>query len=66
MRSDDELILNSRIGYIINDIIIENIHNSDHDISRDPDKNTAGIAAREALKIMNINQGVSLLISKGI
>ena len=47
-------------------IIIEDILNADHDISSDPEKNTAGIAAREAMNLMGISQGVSLVISKGM
>lgn len=49
-----------------NKLIIENILNSDHDISLDPTKNTAGIAAQKALDLLNIKSGVSLEIIKGM
>ena len=49
-----------------NNVIIESIENADHDISKDPAKNTAGIAANEALSMMNVNKGVSLKIIKGL
>ena len=48
------------------DIIIENIYDADIDISKDPTKNTAGIAAREALNLMGLEEGVSLSIWKGL
>ena len=37
-----------------NDLIIEDIQNADHDISTNPLKNTAGIAAQEALNLLKI------------
>ncbi len=49
-----------------NKLIIENISNSDHDISLDPTKNTAGIAAQKALELLDIKSGVSLEIVKGM
>ena len=49
-----------------NNIIIESIINADHNISKDPTKNTAGIAANEALKILNSKQGISIKIIKGL
>ena len=49
-----------------NKLIIENIENSDHDISTDPTKNTAGIAAQDALNQLKIKQGVALNIIKGL
>ena len=47
-------------------IVIEEILNADHDISIDPDKNTAGIAAREVLRLLNVKQGISMRIEKGM
>ena len=49
-----------------NKLIIENIQNADHDISTNPKKNTAGIAAQEALNLLKIKTGVALNISKGL
>ena len=49
-----------------NDLIIEAVLEADHDISTNPDKNTAGIAAKKALELMNITAGVSLTIIKGM
>ena len=49
-----------------NDLIIEDIQNADHDISTNPLKNTAGIAAQAALSLLGIRQGVSLNIIKGM
>ena len=49
-----------------NKLIIENIENADHDISTDPTKNTAGIAAQDALNQLKIKQGVALNIIKGL
>jgi len=49
-----------------NDLIIEAVLEADHDISTNPDKNTAGIAAKKTLKLMNITTGVSLTITKGM
>ena len=43
-----------------NDLIIEAVLEADHDISTNPDKNTAGIAAQEALKLLGIKTGVSV------
>ena len=45
-------------------IVIEEILNADHDISKDPDKNTAGIAAREVLRLLKIKQGIGMRIEK--
>ena len=49
-----------------NDLIIEAVLEADHDISTNPDKNTAGIAAKKALKLMDITTGVALTITKGM
>ena len=49
-----------------NDLIIEAVLEADHDISTNPDKNTAGIAAQKALKLMGITTGVALTITKGM
>lgn len=49
-----------------NEVVIENIFNADHDISNDPDKNTAGIAAKETLRALGIKNGVGLTLTKGI
>jgi len=49
-----------------NDLIIEAVLEADHDISTNPDKNTAGIAAKKALQLMNITTGVALTITKGM
>ena len=49
-----------------NKLIIVNILNSDDDISLDPTKNTAGIAAQKALELLDINSGVSLEKIKGM
>ena len=48
------------------EIIIENIFNSDNDISLNPTKNTAGIAAKKALDLLDIKSGISLQITKGM
>ena len=47
-------------------IIIEEILNADHDITKDPDQNTAGIAAREVLRLLKLNKGVGMRITKGM
>jgi len=47
-------------------IVIEEILNADHEITKDPDKNTAGIAAREVLHLLNIQQGIGMRITKGM
>jgi len=47
-------------------ILIEEILNADHDITKDPDKNTAGIAAREVLNLLKIKQGICMRITKGM
>jgi len=39
---------------------------SDVNLSTDPEKNTAGIAARETLKILEVRGGVELRLEKGI
>ena len=49
-----------------NEVVIENIFNADHDISNDPDKNTAGIAAKETLRALGIKNGVGLILTKGM
>ena len=49
-----------------NEVVIENIFNADHDISNDPDKNTAGIAAKETLRALGIKNGVGLTLTKGM
>jgi len=36
------------------------------ELSKDPDKNTAGIAAQETLKLLGIDQGVDLILHKGL
>ncbi|SDM41292.1 homoserine kinase [Catalinimonas alkaloidigena] len=46
-------------------IVISEIE-SDMPLSTDPEKNTAGIAAAEVLKILNITGGVELKIKKGM
>ena len=48
------------------EIIIEEILNADQDITKDPDKNTAGIAAREVLRLLHTNQGIGMRITKGM
>jgi len=47
-------------------LVIEDIFNADHDISTNPDKNTAAIAANEILRIFNIRKGIGLIITKGL
>ena len=47
-----------------NELIIESINNADHDITKNPAKNTAGIAANEVLRILKVNKGISLKITK--
>ena len=47
-------------------IVIEEILNADTNITKTSDKNTAGIAAREVLRILKINQGIGMRISKGM
>tara|TARA_B100000945_G_scaffold312299_1_gene306682 strand:+ start:98 stop:1030 length:933 start_codon:yes stop_codon:yes gene_type:complete len=47
-------------------IVIENIYNADSDISKDPSKNTAGIAAQEVLNNLGSNVGITLNIHKGL
>ncbi len=49
-----------------NEVVIENIFNADHDISNDPDKNTAGIAAKETLRALGRKNGVGLILTKGM
>ena len=49
-----------------NEVVIENIFNADHDISNNPDKNTAGIAAKETLRALDIKNGVGLTLTKGM
>ena len=49
-----------------NEVVIDNIFNADHDISNDPDKNTAGIAAKETLHALGIKNGVGLILTKGM
>ena len=49
-----------------NEVIIDRIQNTTHNISTDSKKNTAGIAAMEALKLLGENIGVSLSITKGL
>ena len=49
-----------------NNLIIEAVLEADHDISTNPDNNTAGIAAKKALKLMGITTGVALIITKGM
>ena len=48
------------------EIVIENILNADHDITKNPNKNTAGIAAREVLRLLKVNQGIGMQITKGM
>ena len=38
----------------------------EHDLPTDPNENTAGIAAREVLKLLGLNGGVELKIKKGL
>ena len=47
-------------------IVIEEILNADINITKTSNKNTAGIAAREVLRILKINQGIGMRISKGM
>ena len=47
-------------------IVIEEIENADHPISKDPDQNTAGIAAREVLKLLKLKEGIGMHITKGM
>ena len=47
-------------------IVIEEILNADHNITKDPDKNTAGIAAREVFRQLKIKQGIGMRITKGM
>ena len=49
-----------------NEVVIDNIFNADHDISNDPEKNTAGIAAKETLRALGIKNGVGLILTKGM
>ena len=49
-----------------NEVIIDRIQNTTHNISTDSKKNTASIAAMEALKLLGENIGVSLSITKGL
>ena len=49
-----------------NKIIIEEILNADHPISKDPDQNTAGIAAREVLRLLKLKEGIGMRIVKGM
>ena len=49
-----------------NKIVIEEIENADHPISKDPDKNTAGIAAREVLRLLKLKAGIGMRITKGM
>ncbi|MAX31001.1 MAG: homoserine kinase, partial [Candidatus Marinimicrobia bacterium] len=46
-----------------NEVVIDNIFNADHDISNDPDKNTAGIAAKETLRALGKKNGVGLILT---
>ena len=48
------------------EIVIEEILNADHEITKDPDKNTAGIATRGVLRLLQINRGVGIRITKGM
>ena len=47
-------------------IVIEEILNADHKITKNPDKNTAGIAAREVMRLLNVHQGIGMKITKGM
>ena len=47
-------------------IVIEEIINADHDITKNPDENTSGIAAREVLRLLKIKHGISMRITKGM
>ena len=49
-----------------NKITIDEILNADHNITKDPDKNTAGIAAREVFRLLKIKQGIGMRITKGM
>ena len=49
-----------------NKIAIDEILNADHNITKDPDKNTAGIAARGVLHLLKISQGIGMRIIKGM
>ena len=49
-----------------NKLVINKILNSDHNITNDPLKNTAGIAAQKVLDILKIKSGVNLNITKGM
>ena len=49
-----------------NEIVIEEILNADHDITKDPDKNTAGIAAQGVQHLLKLKQGISMRITKGM
>jgi len=51
---------------VIDDGIVISSINPDTGISKDPKKNTAGIAASEVLKILGANGGIELKINKGI
>jgi homoserine kinase len=46
-------------------ILISEI-DSEHDLPTDPDKNTAGIAAREVLRLLGEKGGVEMKITKGL
>ena len=39
---------------------------SEYNLSKDPKKNTAGIAASEVLKLLNVKSGVTLKLKKGL
>ena len=47
-------------------IIIEDIQNADHDISKNPAKNTMGIAAEAVREKLGIKSGVNLKLIKGL
>ena len=48
------------------EVVISNITGSDGTIPSDPTRNTAGIAAREVLKLLKAKQGVELKLHKNI
>lgn len=47
-------------------IVIEDVKSAENTITKDPNKNTAGIAAQEVLRILKLNQGICLKITKGM
>jgi homoserine kinase len=49
-----------------NEVVIESVEGDGGRLSREATKNTAGIAALEALRLMNATKGVNLRLKKGL